>query len=127
MKTKNLGQLGENLALQYLKNNGYRILSRNFSSKFGEIDIIAIDPSAGSGQNDPTLVFIEVKTRCGYYFGLPEEAITSWKIKKIIKAGEYFCLLHPHLPKALRLDAVAIDLDNENKIKRIEIIKNLTG
>ncbi|MCX6725749.1 MAG: YraN family protein [Candidatus Shapirobacteria bacterium] len=119
MKTKNLGQLGENLALQHLKNNGYRILNRNFSSKLGEIDIIAIDSS--------TLVFVEVKTRWSSSFGSPEEAITPWKIRKIIKTGEYFCLLHPRLPKDLRLDAVVIDLDNEDKIKRIEIIKNLTG
>jgi putative endonuclease len=116
---QNLGKLGENLALKHLKSKGYRILTRNFSSKFGEIDIIAIH------END--LVFIEVKTRFSQAFGPPEEALTPWKIKKIIKAGQYFQLLHPNLPASLRLDAVVIDLDNQGRLERIEIIKNCTG
>jgi len=119
MKQKNLGLLGENLALKHLRNNGYQIIARNFSSKFGEIDIIAIE----SGD----LVFIEVKTRWSQSFGSPEESITPWKVKKIVKASEYFQLLHPQLPQSLRLDAVVIELDNQGKLQRIEILKNLTG
>jgi len=119
MRRKNLGQLGENLALKHLKSKGYRILQRNFHSKFGEIDIIAIE------NND--LVFIEVKTRWSQSFGSPEESITPWKVKKIVKASEYFQLLHPQLPQSLRLDAVVIELDNQGKLQRIEILKNLTG
>ena len=119
MRQKSLGNLGENLALKHLKSKGYRILTRNFRSKFGEIDIIAIH------END--LVFIEVKTRWSQSFGPPEEAITPWKIRRMIKAGQYFQMLHPNLPESLRLDAVAIDLDAQGKLQRIEIIKNLTG
>lgn len=119
MRQKSLGNLGENLALKYLKNNGYQIITRNFSSKFGEIDIIA--------KEDSTLVFIEVKTRFSQAFGLPEEAITPWKVKKIIKAGEYYKNFHPELPESLRIDAVVIELDNQGKSQRIEILKNITG
>ena len=119
MRQKSLGNLGENLALRHLRNNGYQILTRNFFSKFGEIDIIALQ--------NKELVFIEVKTRFSQAFGLPEEAITPWKVKKIIKAGEYFKNFHPELPESLRLDAVVIELDNQSKLQRIEIIKNLTG
>lgn len=119
MKKKSLGNLGENLALKHLKSKAYRILARNFRSKFGEIDIIAIH------END--LVFIEVKTRWSQSFGPPEEAITPWKIRRIIKTGQYFKLLHPELPDSLRLDAVVIDLDNQGRLERIEIIKNCTG
>ena len=119
MRQKSLGNLGENLALKHLKSKGYRILTRNFSSKFGEIDIIAIH------END--LVFIEVKTRFSQAFGPPEEAITPWKIRRIIKTGQYFKLLHPELPDSLRLDAVVIDLTPEGKLERVEILKNITG
>lgn len=119
MRQKSLGNLGENLALKHLKSKGYRIFTRNFRSKFGEIDIIAIH------END--LVFIEVKTRWSQSFGPPEEAITPWKIRRIIKTGQYFKLLHPELPDSLRLDAVVIDLDNQGRLERIEIIKNCTG
>jgi len=118
MQRKSLGNLGENLALKHLKNKGYRIIERNFRSKFGEIDIIALDGDF--------LVFIEVKTRWSEKFGLPEEAITPWKIRRVIKAGQYYKLLHPELPDALRLDAVVIDLFSSGKLERIEIIKNLT-
>ena len=119
MRKKSLGRLGEELAVKQLKNNGYRILEQNFRSKFGEIDIIA--------QNDNDLVFIEVKTRWSKSFGPPEEAITPWKIRRIIKAGEYYKLLHPETPEALRIDAVAVDLSSEGKIERVEILKNITG
>lgn len=126
MRRKSLGELGEKLALKHLKNKSYKILDRNFRSKLGEIDVIAIDPSSTISGKD-TLVFIEVKTRWSRSYGPPEEAITPWKIRRIIKAGEYFKLLHPELPDSLRLDAVVIDLSSEGKLERIEILKNITG
>lgn len=122
MTTLDLGKVGEDLAVDFLKKNGYKILKRNFRSKLGEIDIVALDPST----KPPALVFIEVKTRWTAEFGPPEEAVTPWKIKSIIKAGQYFKLLHPNLPGSLRLDAVVIEI-NQGKVERIELIKNLTS
>ncbi len=119
MNQKSLGSLGENLALKHLKSKGYKILQRNFHSQFGEIDFVALEGG--------DLVFVEVKTRRSQSFGAPEEAITSWKIEKIIKAGEYFQLLHPELPRSLRLDGLVIEINNQGKLERIEILKNLTG
>lgn len=117
--TRDLGLLGEDLAIKFLKKNGYKILERNFRSKLGEVDIVA--------QDKDTLVFVEVKTRWSEKFGLPEEAITPWKIKSIIKTGQYFKLLHPELPDSLRIDVVVIELDGKGELKRIEILKNVTG
>jgi putative endonuclease len=74
-----------------------------------------------------TLVFIEVKTRWSKRFGPPEEAITPWKIKHIIKAGQYYQLLHPELPDSLRIDAVTVDLSPTGGVRETKIIKNLTG
>ena len=73
MSTRNLGLLGEQIASKYLENLGYKIIERNFVSKLGEIDIVALDPSTSSGQ---VLVFVEVKARWSEDFGLPEESIT---------------------------------------------------
>jgi putative endonuclease len=126
MKKKSLGSLGENLAANHLHKKGYTILERNFRSKFGEIDLVVLDSPTSSKQNPQTLVFVEVKTRWSQKFGSPEEAITPGKIKRIIKAGQYYKILHPGLPKALRLDAVVIDLSPQGELERVEHIKNLT-
>lgn len=119
MQRKSLGSLGESLALNHLKNNGYKILERNFCSKFGEVDIIA--------QEGDILVFIEVKTRWSTKFGPPEEAITPWKIDRIIKVGQYYKILHPELPEAIRIDAVAVNLSPRGKVGEIKIIKNISA
>ncbi|MDP3888914.1 MAG: YraN family protein, partial [bacterium] len=103
MNTRELGNLGEDLAVNLLQSKGYKILCRNFHSKLGEIDIVAQDCNV--------LVFVEVKTRWSKEFGLPEEAITPRKIRLIIKTGQYYQLLNPKTPEALRIDAVLAELD----------------
>jgi putative endonuclease len=94
------GKKAEDYASRLLLNKGYRIIERNFRSKFGEIDIIAL--------KDNVLVFVEVKARGSTRFGLPEEAVTPQKLWKIGRTGEYYSLLHPELPKKLRIDVVAL-------------------
>lgn len=119
MRKKSLGNLGENLALKHLKNKGYQFIERNFRWRFGEIDLIL--------QDQDILVFVEVKTRFHPDFGNPEEAVTPWKIKSIIKTAEYFQYKNPSLPGSIRIDVVAIDLDPENeKALRLRHIKNIT-
>jgi len=110
------GNIGENLACQFLKKQGYKIIERNFYSRVGEIDIIA--------QDDDTLVFVEVKTRWSKRFGTAAESVTPWKLKSIIKTAQYYKLLHPELPESLRIDVVAVD-NSENQPK-IEVIKNVS-
>ena len=121
MRRKSLGNLGENLALKHLqKNKGYKFIERNFRSKFGEIDLIL--------QDKDVLVFVEVKTRFSQSFGNPEEAVTPWKIRSIIKTAQYFSLKHPKLPESIRIDVVAIDLDpKKEKLLNLRHFKNITG
>lgn len=113
-----LGKKGEELAVKYLRGQGYKIIGKNFHSRLGEIDLIALDHGI--------LVFVEVKTRWSKKFGEPLEAITPWKIKKIIKAADYYKMLHPELPEAMRLDAVAISMDNNQQVEKIELVKNIS-
>lgn len=115
----NLGRHGENLAVDYLRSQGYKILERNFKARYVEIDIIA--------QDKDVLVFVEVKTRFSEKYGTPEEAITPWKLKTLKKAAEYYKLLHPELSEALRIDVVAIELGPDRSVKRLNLIKNATS
>lgn len=114
-----LGKEGEDIAADYLKKHGYRIITRNFRSRYGELDIVAL--------HNQTLIFIEVKTRIGNEFGLPEEAVTPRKLREVIKTGEYFKLLHPELPEALRIDVVAIEMSTEGNVEAFRHIPNVTG
>ena len=76
------GFKGERQAVIYLTKLGYSILKNNYTTKLGEIDIIAKDKQ--------TIVFVEVKTRLTTEFGLPREAVTSYKQNKIrLVATEY--------------------------------------
>lgn len=68
-KTQKVGELGENLAVKYLKNKGFSIIERNFTFQGGEIDIIA--------EQNNTLFFVEVKTR--NYKNTPLDKISEYK------------------------------------------------
>jgi putative endonuclease len=107
------GKLAEDFAAKFLTDKGYKLVDRNFRSKFGEIDIVAI--------KDQALVFVEVKARWSNKFGAPEEAVTPSKLWKITKTAEYYSLLHPKYPKALRIEVVALEISG-NSISSYKII-----
>lgn len=109
---------GEDLASEYLKRRGYRVIDRNFRIRYGEIDIVAIE--------DRTLVFIEVKTRTTDEFGSPFEAITPWKLKQLIRSAQYYKLTHPSLPEQLRIDAIAVTI-MPSGLPLVELRKNISG
>ncbi len=109
---------GEELATQYLKQKNFTIIERNFRKGYGEIDIVATHKNV--------LIFIEVKTRTSRIYGSPFEAITSWKVKTLIKTAQYYKLLHPALPDAMRIDAVSVSL-SQNEGEVIEHIENISG
>lgn len=77
-----LGAFGEKCAANYLQKKGYKILARNFRSRWGELDIIA--------EKNKKIFFFEVKTRRSLRAGLPEESVTPWKIKHLQKAAFIF-------------------------------------
>jgi putative endonuclease len=119
------GKHGEDLAVEYLKKKGFKILDRNFRIRGGEIDIVGIDPSTGSGQN-ATLAFIEVKTRSSSAFGSPLEAITPWKLRALIKTAQFYKLKHSNLPDLMRIDAVSVKIDYNTSATEIELVRNIS-
>lgn len=114
ISTRTSGDLGERYAIWLLRKNGYRIIDRNFHSRFGEIDIVAI--------KDSVLVYVEVKTRWSRKYGLPEEAVTPRKLKRIIKTGDYYRSTHEGLPRKTRVDVIAITVA-KNSVARAKIIR----
>jgi putative endonuclease len=118
------GKRGEEFAASFLRRKGYQIIDRNFRIRGGEIDLIAIDPSTGSGEK--TLVFIEVKTRTSDEYGTPLEAIGYYKIRTLIKAAHLYKLKHPQLPNLMRIDAVGVVVNRQNQLLTIDLVKNIT-
>lgn len=111
MNKREVGTRYEQKAAEYLIQNGYVIIDRNFHSRTGEIDLIA--------KNEGYLCFIEVKYRSSTYHGFPAEAVNARKMMRIIRTAEYYMLVHKLLPTTpCRFDVVVI-LDHD-----ITIIKN---
>ena len=107
MRTKTLGDVGENAVTNYLQEKGYNILARNFRyGRFAEIDIIA--------EIGDTIVFVEVKTRRSNKFGMPAEAVTPQKQQKIITAATKFIQDNELYDKACRFDVVEVFEINNN-------------
>ena len=110
-----LGRAGEDMAVKYLKKKGYRIVERNFSGRFGEIDIIV--------RCRDLLVFVEVKTRSSKGIGTPKEAVDFRKAGRIIKAAQEY-MQKKALPEdtALRFDVIGITIggDQAPEIEHIE-------
>ena len=110
------GKLGEDLAVKYLERLGYKILERNFECRQGEIDIIALDKEQ--------LIFIEVKTRKSFIYGMPVEAVSEVKQKHLFKAIEYYLYKRNLQEKFIRIDVVEVYLyKHRYKINHIKQIK----
>ena len=105
-KHNELGELGEDLAVEELEKNGYEIVERNWRYKKAEIDIIA--------RKNEVLAIVEVKTRSSDYFGDPQDFVNSKKIKMLVEAvNEY--VNSKDLEVEVRFDIIAIII-NQNKL-----------
>jgi len=104
------------MAKKFLREEGYQIISRNFKTRYSEIDLIA--------KKDNSLVFVEVKTRVGNNFGSPEEAINKRKRNRLKRAAQAFVAFH-HWEGPFRIDAVCIVLNGEEEITQFRHHKNI--
>jgi putative endonuclease len=110
-----LGKTGEDLACDELSARGYAILDRRYRTRAGEIDIVARDGDA--------LVFVEVKTRRSARYGMPFEAITRAKRRKIVRmASDYLARRRPRA-RSCRFDVVSIVVDPRGRAA-IELIRH---
>lgn len=110
-----LGPKGEQIAADYLAENGYRIIKRNYRFHRNEIDIIAL--------HQKTLCFVEVKTRFSSANGHPAESVTRQKQQEIIKAAQAYLTISGQIDTECRFDVVAILIQEmeENRIDSFTI------
>lgn len=108
--------MGEDKAVEFLEKKGYKILNRNYRSRFGEIDIIAMDRNC--------LVFIEVKTRRDMSYGRPIEAISKVKIGRILKTLKFYISQKKIYDSDIRIDAIEVLMKNHKNVK-INHIENI--
>jgi putative endonuclease len=114
MDKKELGKKGEEVAIRFLKKNGYQVIKRNYVCKMGEIDIIA--------KEKDTLVFIEVKTRTSTTFGPPQLAVNPKKQSQMSKVALNFLKEKRLEDVKARFDVVAILLGPRGE--EIELIRD---
>ena len=107
--TRAIGRDGEKIAAEYLRNNGYRIVEKNYKNRFGEIDVIAKE-----GQ---TVVFVEVKTRKTSSYGTPSSAVDSKKQQRMGKAAVTYLTEKRLIHHPVRFDVVSI-CDGEIEVIR---------
>lgn len=123
MNSRKTGELGEEIAVEYLKNKGYQILERNFQRKVSrflksEIDIIA--------KKDDTICFVEVKALKGSQGFLPEEKVDFQKKRKLIRTAESW-LEKNHIPlegTKWQIDVISIEINSRLKKTKISHFEN---
>lgn len=119
-KNITFGKAGEDIAAQFLKNNHYKILEKNYRTKLGEVDIIA--------QDEGVICFIEVKARHSDKFGRAKEAVFDAKQRQISKAALWYLKQNNLLNRSARFDVLSVNYEEqEPKIELIKNAFNLTG
>ena len=113
-----IGTYGEKVSKDLLIKKGHIILEKNFKCKLGEIDIIS------SIKNGNCICFIEVKSRFDSCYGMPFEAVTSNKIKKIKKVAEFYIYKNKLFEYEFRFDVIEVFLDRKSDDFSINIIEN---
>lgn len=100
-----LGKLGEELAVEFLRKNGYEILETNWTFQKAEIDIIA--------KKENILAIVEVKTRSSIEFGLPQDFVKPKKIQLLVKAVDAY-VIERDLDIDVRFDIIAIHKEGKS-------------
>ncbi len=112
MDKRKQGMIGENTACVYLINKGYKILNRNYYTRYGEIDIIA--------KKDDIIIFIEVKMRSTKRYGIGAEAVNKKKIDTIRICAQIYMQENKLCNQSIRFDVIDILGNLEKKINHIQ-------
>ncbi len=116
-ETPKVGDAGEDLARDFLRKKGLKILEANYRTRWGELDLVARDGE--------TLVFVEVKTRTQKRFGNPLEAVTPDKQRRITRMARTYLLEKGLGDVSARFDVIGVDLTGG--AARIDWIPNAFG
>jgi len=122
--SQKIGKLGEDIACKFLMKHGYSILERNYTKKWGEIDIIA--------ERNSMYFFIEVKSKSVANLssvsgetGRPEENMHPWKLKRLSRTIQTY-LIHKRIGNTpWRFDLFIVYMDLENRKARVKVVENI--
>ena len=115
MEINKTGVWGEVYAARYLRDNGYKIITSNYRSRLGEIDIIA--------QKDKNICFVEVKARGENPIAEPMEAVDAAKQSRIIATSKLFLKAYEYKLQP-RFDVCEVRLNGNFEIIKINYIEN---
>ena len=110
--TRDRGSTAERDGARWLEERGFDIVARNVSFRFGEVDLVALDGD--------TLCFVEVKARRSRRFGLPGEAVTLSKQRRLTHCARAYLADRPHRGPC-RFDVLAMELEGSEW--RFELIR----
>lgn len=120
-----IGEIGENVAVKFLMKHSFSILDRNYTKKWGEIDIVA--------EKDNKIYFIEVKSvSCETLDNVlretsdyrPEENMHPWKLKRLARVIQTY-LLSKNLEKEWQVDLLVVFLNLKDKTTKIKVVKDI--
>jgi putative endonuclease len=109
-----LGISGEALAADHLRELGYDVVATDVRTPLGQLDLVARDGN--------TLVFVEVKTRAGHRYGLPQEAVDARKVRKLRQLALYYLKMRPHRGP-VRFDVIGLTMA-DGRLSRVYHVKN---
>ena len=123
--SQKIGELGESIACKYLNKHGYSVLERNYTRKWGEIDIIA--------EKKKTKYFIEVKSKSVSDINLafesetnrPEENMHIWKMKRLRKVVETYLISSREGNVEWRFDLFIVYMDIDKKLAKVKVVENI--
>ena len=110
------GKIGEEMAKEYLKKKGYKIIEQNYKTKYAEIDLVA--------KKGNEMVFVEVRTKKGEDFGTPEETLDKRKLRKLRSNARVYTAWKKW-QGPYRVDAICVVLRYDNMIERINHYENI--
>ena len=126
-ETQKTGEIGENVAVKFLMKHNFSILDRNYTKKWGEIDIVA--------EKDKKIYFIEVKSVS--IFDLdnvsqetldqynPEDNMHPWKLKRLSRVIQTYILQKNLDDREWQVDLLVVFLDIKNKKAKIKVVKDI--
>ncbi len=97
---KAYGDEGEERAVRFLEERGYRVLTRNFACRYGELDVVA--------EHEDTLCFVEVRMRSTAVWGDPSHTVSRAKQRRVVKAALHYLALVGSRGRMIRFDVISV-------------------
>lgn len=114
---KKLGKWGEDQAREWLEGRGFELVTRNYQTEYGEIDLVM--------QKANRLHFVEVKTRSTKNYGNPEDAVTGTKMAHMVESAQRYLQLHPEFDGEWQIDVMAVFSASKNAPAEIRWFENV--